>query len=165
MKRLLHGLALLTLTALLAACGPQKQSVFPPTVTVQQMKLAADGTWNLTLRVQNNGYAGMQYNSLEGNLQIGEQEPARVHSSFNLPVPALSGDVLQVQLLPTPAMSQALAAVAAKGSSGSLPYTLRGVIHGTPDLDDHPDNKNPRDFPITHNDYLSPVPGITNTYR
>lgn len=165
MKRLLHGLVLVVLAALLAACGPQRQSVFPPTVTIQQMRVQPDGAWQLTLRFQNNSYTGMNYQSIEGQMQIAQGIPVRVHATFDLDVPSFAGDVVQVEVLPTPAMTQALQAVAAKGSAGSLPYLLRGVVHCTPNLDDHPDNKNPRDFPFSSNSFLSPVPGISNTYR
>jgi len=165
MKRLLHGLALVLLAALLAACGPQRQSVFPPTITIQQMHVQPDGAWRLTLRFQNNSYTGMKYQSVEGQLQIAQGIPVRVHSSFDLDVPSFAGDVLQVDVLPTPAMNQALQAAAVKGSAGSLPYTLSGVVHCMPNLEDHPDNKNPRDFPFNSNSFLSPVPGIANTFR
>jgi hypothetical protein len=165
MKRLLHGLAIVLLVGVLSACGPQRQSVFPPTVTVQQMRVQPDGTWELTLRFQNNSYTGMDYQSIEGQLQIAQGLPVRLHAKFDLDVPSLAGDVLQVSILPTTAMSQALQAVAAKGSAGSLAYTIRGIVHCQPNLEDHPDNKNPRDFPFKHDDFLSPVPGIANTYR
>lgn len=165
MKRLLHGLALLLLATLLTACGPQRQSVFPPTITIQQMRVQPDGAWQLTLRIQNNSYTGMDYQSVEGSLQVAQGIPVRVHKKFDLDIPSFAGDVVQTEVLPTPAMSQALQAVAAKGSSGSLPYVLTGIVHGTPNLEDHPDNKNPRDFPFNSNAFLSPVPGVPNTYR
>ncbi|GLQ95783.1 hypothetical protein [Dyella mobilis] len=165
MKRLLHGLAIVLLVCLLAACGPQRQSVFPPTLTLQQMRVQPDGTWELTVRFQNNSYTGMDYQSIEGELQVAQGIPVRLHAKFDLGIPSFAGDVLQVSVLPTQAMSDALKAVAAKGSAGSLAYTIKGIVHCTPNLEDHPDNKNPRDFPFTHSDFLSPVPGIANTYR
>ncbi|HUA80053.1 MAG TPA: hypothetical protein VL997_06755 [Dyella sp.] len=165
MKRLPHGLALVALAALLTACGPQRQSVFPPTVTIQQMRVQPDGAWQLTVRFQNNSYTGMNYQSIEGQMQIAQGIPVRVHAAFDLDVPSFAGDVVQVDVLPTPAMTQALQAVTPKGSAGQLAYTLRGVVHCTPNLEDHPDNKNPRDFPFTSNSFLSPVPGVSNTYR
>jgi hypothetical protein len=165
MKRLLHGLALVALAGVLAACGPQRQSVFPPTITIQQMKVQPDGTWQLTLRIQNNSYTGMDFQTIEGRLQVAQGLPVRVHAKFDLDIPSFAGDVLQVDVLPTPAMSQALQAIAGKGSAGSLAYAVNGTVHGAPNLEDHPDNKDPRDFPFHSNDFLSPVPGIANTYR
>jgi hypothetical protein len=165
MKRLLHGLAMVLLVSVLAACGPQRQSVFPPTITIQQMRVQPDGTWELTLRFQNNSYTGMDYQSVEGQLQVAQGIPVRLHAKFDLDVPSFAGDVLPITVLPTPEMSKALQAVAAKGSAGSLAYTIRGIVHCQPNLEDRPDNKNPRDFPFKHDDFLSPVPGIANTYR
>lgn len=165
MKRLLHGLILVMLAGLLIGCGPQRQSVFPPTITIQQMHVQPNGSWQLSLRIQNNSYTGMNYQSIEGQLQVAQGIPVRVHAAFDLDVPSFAGDVLQVDVLPTPAMNQALQAMAAKGSAGSLAYAIDGTVHCQPNLDDHPDNKNPRDFPFHSNDFLSPVPGIANTYR
>ena len=163
--RLLRCLALLLLAAGLAACGPQRQSVFPPSLTVQQMQVQPNGMWRLTVRIQNNSYGGMDFSAIDGTLQVASGIPVRVHTTFQRDIPSFAGDVVAVDVLPTPAMSQALVAAAAKGSGGSLAYALRGTIHAQPDLADHPDKKNPQDFPFQHDDFLSPVPGIANTYR
>ena len=163
--RLLRCLVLLALAAGLAACGPQRKSVFPPSLTVQQMQVLPNGTWRLTVRIQNNSYGGMDFKSIDGTLQVAGGVPVRLHSAFDLDIPSFAGDVVTVDVLPTPAMGKALAAVAAKGSAGSLAYAINGTIHAQPDLADHPDNKNAQDFPFQHNDFLSPVPGIANTFR
>src|SRR5580698_4946186 len=165
MKRLLHGLALVILACLLVACGPQRQSVFPPNITIQQMHVQPDGTWQLTLRIQNNSYTGMNYQSIEGSFQVANGIPVRLHSVFSMDIPSSAGDVLQINVLPTPPMTQALQAIAGKGSAGQIAYDIEGAIHCAPNLEDRPDNKNPRDFSFSHNDYLSPVPGIPNTFR
>ena len=165
MKRLLQGLALVILACLLVACGPQRQSVFPPNITIQQMRVQPDGTWQLTLRIQNNSYTGMNYQSIEGSFQVANGIPVRLHSVFSMDIPSFAGDVLQINVLPTPPMTQALQAIAGKGSAGQIAYDIEGAIHCAPNLEDRPDNKNPRDFSFSHNDYLSPVPGIPNTFR
>lgn len=165
MKRLLQGLALVLLVCGLAACGPPRQSVFPPTITIQQMQVESDGSWRVTLRIQNNSYTGMNYQTIEGQLQIANGIPVRLHSTFSLDIPSFAADVLQVDVLPTPPMVDALKAVAGKGSAGQLAYDVSGTVHCAPNLEDRPDNKNPRDFAFHGNDFLSPVPGIANTYR
>jgi hypothetical protein len=48
----------------LAACGPAKKSVFPPTVNNQHLVLLPSGQWQLTVRIQNNSYAGMKFSSI-----------------------------------------------------------------------------------------------------
>jgi hypothetical protein len=163
--RLIRCFALIALAACLAACGPQRSSVFPPSLTVQQMQVLPNGAWRLTVRIQNNSYGGMDFQAIEGSLQVASETPVRLHARFDRDIPSFAGDVVMVDVLPTAAMSHALAAVAARGSAGSLAYAIRGTIHAQPDLADHPDKKNPQDFPFQHSDFISPVPGIANTFR
>jgi hypothetical protein len=150
--------ALLCLT--LVACGPPKKSVFPPTVTVQQLTVLPAGQWRLTVRIQNNSYSGMDFSALEGSMQVAELVPIRLHASFKRDIPAFAGDVIQLDVLPTAAMTQALQAVAAKGSRGSLAYRIGGTAQATPEQED-----SPRDFDFSGRDWLSPVPGTPGTFR
>ncbi|MDE2278787.1 MAG: hypothetical protein KGK04_04285 [Xanthomonadaceae bacterium] len=163
--RLIRCFALIALAACLAACGPQRKSVFPPSLTVQQVQLLPNGAWRLAVRIQNNSYGGVDFQSIEGSLQVANATPVRLHAAFHRDIPSFASDVVTVDVLPTPTMTTALAAVAAKGSSGSLAYAIAGTIRAQPDLADHPDKKNPQDFPFQHSDFLSPVPGIANTFR
>jgi len=160
MKRLLQSFLLVLLAAGLLACGPPKKSVFPPTVTIQQLQVLPTGRWQLTVRIQNNSYGEMDFNSLEGQLQISALIPIRLHGTFVLDVPPLVGDVIQLDVLPTPAMTQALQGIAGKGSAGSLAYRVSGSTNAKPEQE-----KQTRDFDFSGNDWLSPVPGIANTYR
>lgn len=144
----------------LAACGPTRKSVFPPKVSVQQLVEQADGQWQLTLRIQNNSYAGMDFSAIDGQLQIADQVPLRVHLRFDRDIPALAGDTVRLNVLPTPAMVQALATARAKGSAGALAYQLGGTATAQPEQE----NK-PRDFDFNGTDWLSPVPGIAHTWR
>ena len=160
MHRLLRVAVLLLTTVGLIACGPPKKSVFPPSVSIQQLKVLPDGEWQLTLRIQNNSYGEMDFTSLDGQLQIAELVPIRLHSTFELDIPALVGDVITLDVLPTPPMTAALKAVSAKGSAGSLAYRVSGSANAKPEQE-----KQARDFDFSGNDALSPTPGIPNTYR
>jgi hypothetical protein len=160
MHRLLRGFLLVLLSAGLIACGPPKKSVFPPTVSVQQLKVLPDGEWQLTVRIQNNSYGEMDFSSLDGRLQIAQLLPVRVHGAFALDIPALTGDVTTITILPTAPMTRALQAVGAKGSAGSLGYRLSGSAVAKPEQE-----KQARDFDFSGSDSLSPTPGIPNTYR
>ena len=144
----------------LVACGPPRKSVFPPSVSIQQLQVRPDGLWHLTVRIQNNSYDGMDFTSLEGTMQVAQLEPVRLHGSFKRDIPALSGDVVELDVLPTSQMTAALAAVAAKGSAGSLAYRVSGTARARPEQE-----KQPRDFDFSGNDWLSPVPGIPGTFR
>lgn len=153
------GLIALVLTTL-AACGPQRKSVFPPTVTIQRMRVEANGTWQLTLRIQNNSYGGMHFTALDGTLAMTGSVPLRLHHDFALDIPAFAGDVLPLDVLPTPQMSAALAAIARQGSAGQLGYRIDGSVTAQPEQENAP-----RPFPMHGEGWLSPVPGIPDTYR
>ncbi|MEW5835870.1 MAG: hypothetical protein AB1832_12460 [Pseudomonadota bacterium] len=158
--RLTRWIAPVVLALGLVACGPPRKSVFPPAVSIQQLQVTPDGLWHLTVRIQNNSYDGMDFTSLEGTMQVAQLEPVRLHGSFKRDIPALSGDVVDIDVLPTPQMSSALAGVAAKGSAGSLAYRVSGTAHARPEQE-----KQARDFDFSGNDWLSPVPGIPGTFR
>jgi hypothetical protein len=160
MGRLLRSVALAVLVAGLVACGPPKKSVFPPTVSIQEMTTQADGQWSITLRIQNNSYGEMDFHSLDGELKVAELIPVRLHGRFDLDIPAFAADVTRINLLPTPEMAAALKAAAAKGSAGSVPYSVSGSANAKPEQE-----KAARDFNFHGNDWLSPVPGIPNTWR
>src|SRR6516225_7724588 len=115
MRRLLRCIALGALVIGLAACGPPRKSVFPPAVSIQEMTVRPDGQWQLTVRIQNNSYAGMNFRAIDGELKVAELVPVRLHGSFDLDIPAFAGDITRINVLPTRDMSQALAAAAAKG--------------------------------------------------
>jgi len=158
--RLLRWIIPLTLLLGLVACGPPKKSVFPPTITVQQLTVLPGGQWRLTLRIQNNSYSSMDFSALEGSMQVAELVPIRLHASFERDIPAFAGDVIQLDVLPTAPMTQALQAVAAKGSGGSLAYRIGGSARAKPEQEDAP-----RDFDFSGKDWLSPVPGTSGTFR
>jgi predicted small lipoprotein YifL len=160
MKRLLGCIALLALMAGLVACGPPKKSVFPPTVSIQEMTTRPDGQWRLTVRIQNNSYGSMDFHALDGQLKVADGVPVRLHSRFDLDIPAFAADVTQIDVLPTPEMSAAIKAAAVKGSAGSVPYSVVGSANAKPEQE-----KEARDFSFHGNDWLSPVPGIPNTWR
>lgn len=160
MQRLLQCLLVLILGVALAGCGPPRKSIFPPQVSIQQLVAMPDGQWQLTLRIQNNSYDSMDFTALDGQLRMGGQMPILLHATFTRSIPELAGDVITLKVLPTAAMAQALQAIEAKGSAGSLEYHLSGSITATPEQ-----AGKPRDFAFQGADWLSPVPGIAHTYR
>ena len=159
--RLLRWIIPIVLSCMtLAACGPAKKSVYPPTLSIQQLTVLPGGQWRLTVRIQNNSYGEMDFQSLDGQLQIAKLVPIRLHARFERDIPALAGDVIQLDVLPTTAMSAALKATADKGSGGALAYRVTGSTSAKPEQEDKP-----RNFDFDGNDWISPVPGIPNTYR
>jgi len=160
MRQLLRFVALGVLVTGLVACATPRKSVFPPSVSIQEMATQPDGQWRLTVRIQNNSYGGMEFKSLNGELKVAELVPVRLHASFDLDIPAFAADVTQISVLPTPDMTAALKAAATKGSAGSLPYSVNGSASAKPEQE-----SKDRDFTFHGNNWLSPVPGISNTWR
>ncbi len=144
----------------LVACGPAKKSVYPPTLSIQQLTVLSNSQWRLTLRIQNNSYGEVDFKSLEGQLQIGTLAPIRLHGDFERDIPGLAGDVVLIDVLPTTAMSQTLQATAGKGSASALAYHIKGVTRAKPEQE-----KLARDFDFDGNGWISPVPGIPDTWR
>lgn len=160
MKRLLQGFFLIALGTALLGCGPARKSVYPPSVSIQQLQVRPDGQWQLTLRIQNNSYGEMDFRSLDGQLQIAQLVPIRLHATFERHIPELAGDVIPLRVLPTAAMRKSLAAAAGKGSSGSVAYQVSGSMSAQPEQE-----KSPRNFDFSGSQWLSPVPGIPDTWR
>lgn len=158
--RLLRWIVPAVLALGLIACGPPRKSVFPPALSIQQLQVQPSGAWHLTVRIQNNSYGEMDFTAIEGSLQVAELVPVRLHGTFKRDIPPLSGDIVELDVLPTPEMSKALTATAAKGSGGSLAYRVSGSATAKPEQE-----KQPRSFDFSGNDWLSPAPGIPNTFR
>ncbi len=72
----------------LRAAAPER---VPAHITIQQMRVQPDGTWQLTLRIQNNSYTGMNYQSIEGQLQVAQGMPVRLHARVRPGHPLLRG--------------------------------------------------------------------------
>ncbi|HEY4293359.1 hypothetical protein [Luteibacter sp.] len=152
--------ALLAGLAFLSACGPAKKSVFPPTVTLQEVAARPGGPWHVTLRIRNNSYGGMSFETFQGTLQVGDLGGVVLDAKVDQDIPSFAADVATIDLLPTAEMSKALAGLAVKGSSGALPYSIDGRITATPEKE-----KESHSYPVRGKSWLSPVPGIPDTYR
>jgi hypothetical protein len=160
MKRLLACIVSGVLLVGLVGCGPPKKSVFPPTVTIQELHAKPGGSWQLVLRIQNNSYGEMDFSTLQGELKVAELMPVLLNQPVNLDIPAFAADVTRIEVLPTPQMTAALQAIADKGSAGSLAYAISGSVIAKPEQEDKQ-----RSFEFHGKNWLSPVPGISDTYR
>lgn len=60
----------------LIGCGSPRKSVFPPTVSVQQLQVSADGSWQMQVRLQNNSYTGMHFQALHLVMTLNQQAAA-----------------------------------------------------------------------------------------
>lgn len=132
----------------LAACasGPAKR-ISPPTASVQELSVLADGRWRVVMRVQNFSNVAMTFNLLDARLSINGSELGTITSSVDLDVPGASADVFET--LFSPRSTTAL-------EGRNVEYSLKGRITSI-----EPSG----DFPFERASRLSPVPGLPGTWR
>lgn len=147
------ALVLLSL-CLLAACGGKPvRRINPPTVSIQQLAVQADGRWTLELRIQNFSTVSMRFDTFEAGLEIEGSNAGALFLRPGLEIPGESADVVTATLAPAREAAERLSEAA---RSGSIGYLLRGGVQTS-----EPDRK----FPVQQSSRLSPVPGRPNTYR
>lgn len=157
MKHLLLILIIFLASLLLPGCGPTHH-VFPPQISVQQARVNADGQWQVTLRMQNYSYdAAVHFDHIHATLSINDVVAATFDVRPDLDVAEQSADVAQVTFRPNAAARTALNA---SSSAQSIAYALKGKVQVTGQ-----DDRHPSEFPIDYHGWLSPVPGVANTYR
>lgn len=134
------------LAAGLAGCGsgPVKR-INPPAVSIQQLSVAADGHWRVSVRIHNFSTVPMHYNSLKAVLTVAGTEVGTIDISLDIDITADSADVVDARM-----------AVSAALPKGDFAYNIKGEISA--------------DEPSAHFDFdrasrLSPVPGLANTWR
>lgn len=145
----------LAAVSLLTACGGGKpvRRINPPTLSIQQLSVQADGRWLLELRVQNFSTVAMRFDRLETGLSIEGANAGAIFLRPQLEIPGQSADVIEATLAPSREAADKLAESARAGSIG---YELRGEIEtGEPS----------KKFPLSQSSRLSPVPGRPHTYR
>lgn len=144
----LRPILVIILLALLSACssGPVKR-ISPPTASVQELSMAADGQWQLSLRLQNFSNVPMTFDRLDAILTINGEEAGRIESALNLDIPGGNADIFQAGLTP----SQTLPTL-----SGQLAYELKGHIRSS-------DPK--KSYPFERSSQLMPAPGLDKTWR
>ena len=140
-------LAALALGATLAACssGPPRR-VHPSTASVQQLAVQADGSWRVTLRLQNFSTFPMRYSAVEAKLDVDGKEVGTLGAALDLEILANSGDVVEARLPSGPALPQ----------DRDFAYHLSGTIRTS-----EPNQS----FDFDRSSRLSPVPGVANTWR
>ena len=149
---------ILPLAAVLAlsACGPGTK-LQPPTASMQQLKVLPNGQWQFTLRIQNYSYdTGMHVFDVNAGLSVGGKFAGPVVVAPSLNIPAMSADITTVTFTPS-ADAQALLAVAGKNA---VAYEVKGKLTVGKSEESKEDI-----FDLDGKGYLSPVPGVANTWR
>lgn len=150
---------LLLAAVLVAACssGPVRR-ISEPAASIQQLQVNADGSWNVQLRLQNYSSIGMRFERLRLELVADGQPAGTLEAAPELEIAGESAEVFEVAVTPDPAARMLLADVLA--SSRSLAYGLNGEIGAAPS-----DRGKARDYRISRNGRLSPVPGLPGVLR
>jgi len=155
MRAVLRALCCAALLLLIACSPARPKRVFPPTASVQQLVVQPDGSWAITLRVQNFSNVGMRIDGVQARLELGQVHAADLVASPGFVVPAGSVEVLELEVTPLEPAREPVAAVL-RGGSG-LRYRLSGSLTSS-----EPDRR--RDE-FEFSSALAPVPGLEGTLR
>jgi hypothetical protein len=143
-----HVVPAILACVLLASCGsgPVKR-VSPPTASVQELSVRADGSWHLLIRVQNFSNISMTFNAIDAQLEITDQAAGSIRLPLNLDIPGESADVFETTMTPASDLRPA---------SGDFAYRLHGSLSSS----------EPKgDFKFERKSRLSPAPGLPDTWR
>ncbi|HET6631326.1 MAG TPA: LEA type 2 family protein [Rhodanobacteraceae bacterium] len=159
MKRLPFALLMMA-AVLLAGCGPTHH-VFPPDLSVQQLHVDSDGHWQLTLRLRNYSYdASVHWDHVQVDLTVGAAGAGTIDAGPDIDIAEQSADVVHTTLDPPAAARQALAVTNQPGTTThSIAYTLKGTLEVTGE------GGGRQSFPVDRQGWLSPVPGLSGTWR
>lgn len=152
------SLAFVLLCALLlSACsgGGERKRVFPPSASVQELTVGADGGWTLALRLQNFSNVPQRFVGLDAELSVGGHVAARLQPPTDILVGPESVEILTIALTPSPAAAEAVRA--ALESRRGVRYTLAGHIASS--------EPKRRDDDFTHESQLTAVPGLSGVLR
>ncbi|HMM67583.1 MAG TPA: hypothetical protein PKC03_11645 [Dokdonella sp.] len=140
----LAGLA----TLLVSACGsgPVKR-ISPPTASVQELGVRADGSWRLLVRVQNFSNVSMTFSAINARFEVAGVDVGAVSLQIGLDIPGASAEVFEATLKP---------AAGQRPGPGDFAYRLHGTI----------ESSEPKgEFKFERSSRLSPVPGLPDTWR
>lgn len=151
--RIILALALL---GLLTACaGPPKPRMFPPSASVQELRVLDDGRWEVALRIQNQARLNIRVAEAALTLYVDGQEAGRIELSVDRAIPSTSAE--RVPAIISPAARAADAVNLALSEGRSISYRLQGRLRSS-----EPER---RDDPLSFDSRLNPAPGLPGVLR
>ena len=155
MSRIMKTVLVIAFLALLAACssGPKKR-INPPRASIQQLAVQADGSWQLSVRLQNFSSVSTAFSSVDAKLIIGGQDAGRVVLQPGISIGPESADVVVARLSPT--LGAKLVVASAIAASQSAAYSLSGTI-----VTSEPKGN----YPFNYDSTLNPAPGLNGVMR
>ena len=132
----------------LASCGGggMVKRINPPAASVQQLRVADDGSWSLVLRINNFSTVPMTFDRLDATLAVAGHPGIPVSVSLAMDIPGMSAEVAQATVRGNAKLDPARA----------FDYRLTGTIVTSEPGDTFEFDKESR---------LEPVPGLPGEFR
>ena len=158
MRLRLRTVVLTTCLLALAGCGDGLvRRVSEPTARIQQLTVAADGSWQVDLRLQNYSSIPMRFDTVALKIQLGEHTAGTLEASPALSIGPESADVVTLPLQPAAEARMIVAdALAARRPLG---YQLSGTVAATPE------DAKQRNFTVDSRSSLNQAPGLPGVLR
>ncbi|MCX7555664.1 hypothetical protein OS187_02305 [Xanthomonadaceae bacterium JHOS43] len=146
----------IALLALLMACssGPRKR-IFPPTASVQELTVQADGRWQVRLRLQSFSNVPHTVSEVSAQLRVDGIDAATLALSPTVAIGPQNAEIEDIIVTPSP--GAAARVQAALDGGRRVDYVLNGTLVST-----EPDRR--RDL-FNFDGQLWPVPGLPGVLR
>ena len=157
--RIAPAVLLLLSFTLLAACGSSGpvRRVSEPAANIQQLAVHADGSWTVSLRLDNFSSVPMRFERVDATLAIAGQAPVALHATPGIGIGPEAADVVEVRVVPHAGAKLAVADALARDARVS--YHLGGSVSAAPG------NDSARSYKLDRDNALSPVPGLPGVLR
>ena len=152
--------SMLVCAAVLAtACssGPARR-VSEPAASIQQLAVQADGSWSVSLRLQNYSSVPMRFDAVDIRVTVGGQAAGALRDRPALEIGPESADVIAIAMVPEAGARMLLADALAAGRG--VDYELEGNIDAAPT-----DRGTARGYAVKRKSALSPTPGLPGVLR
>jgi hypothetical protein len=140
----------------LSACGGGGvvRRINPPVAAIQQLAVQPDGSWSLSVRINNFSTVPMRFERVAATLELGGHVAATLDAALDLEIPGQSADVFPLSLRAGAGAARAL--TDAESQRREVAYKLHGEIASS-----EPDDR----FDFEYESRLAPVPGRTGEFR
>jgi len=147
----------LSLLALAACSEGVVKRVSEPAARLQQLTVNADGSWTVSLRLQNYSSMPMRFDDVALKLTVDDAEAGMLAIRPALSIGGASADVVEATL--QPAAPARLRVTDALAGDRTVPYTLEGPVSATPE------EQKQRTFQIKNRSTLNRAPGLPGVLR
>lgn len=157
-RRLLPLLVLATAALVLAGCGRNAKRISPPTASIQQLAVQADGSWAVDLRLHNYSSVPMRFERVSLAVSVDEHDAGTLEATPAIQIGPAAADVVRATLHPQG--TARLAVADALAGRRALSYRLEGSVSATPE-----EAGKPRNFELDVRNSLNPAPGLDGVLR